>query len=110
MSVDDRKISRRDLLKKGAAGAAALGVSGAAAPFSFAGPMKFKNKHLKGDLSIIQWVHFVPAYDDWFDNTWVKQWGEKNDVQVNGRAHQQHAARHARSRRGRCAERVTTSS
>jgi multiple sugar transport system substrate-binding protein len=27
-------------------------------------------------------VHFVPAYDDWFDNTWVKQWGEKNDVQV----------------------------
>jgi multiple sugar transport system substrate-binding protein len=25
----------------------------------------------------------VPAYDDWFDNTWCKQWGEKNDVQVN---------------------------
>ena len=45
--------------------------------------MRFKNRLLKGDLSIIQWVHFVPAYDDWFDNTWVKQWGEKNDVQVN---------------------------
>src|SRR4051812_5126050 len=44
--------------------------------------MKYRNKHLKGNLSIIQWVHFVPAYDDWFDNTWVKQWGEKNDVQV----------------------------
>ena len=82
MSGEDRKISRRDLLKKGAAGAAAVGVSGAAAPFSFAGPMKYKNRHLKGNLSIIQWVHFVPAYDDWFDNTWVKQWGEKNDVQV----------------------------
>ena len=76
------KITRRDLLKKAGVGAAALGVSGASAPFSFAGPMKFKNRQLKGDLSIIQWVHFVPAYDDWFDNTWVKQWGDKNDVQV----------------------------
>src|SRR5579884_2790044 len=83
MSGEDKKLSRRDLLKKGAVGAAALGAAGAGAPFSFAGPMRFKNKQLKGDLSIIQWVHFVPAYDDWFDNTWCKQWGEKNDVQVN---------------------------
>src|SRR5258705_12971796 len=44
--------------------------------------MKFRHRELKGDLSIIQWVHFVPDYDTWFDNTWVKQWGEKNDVQV----------------------------
>jgi multiple sugar transport system substrate-binding protein len=82
MSGDDSKLSRRDLLKKGAAGAAALGAAGTAAPFSFAGPMKYKNRQLKGNLSIIQWVHFVPAYDDWFDNTWVKQWGQQNDVQV----------------------------
>lgn len=82
MSGDDKRISRRDLLKKGAVGAAALGTAGATAPFSFAGPMKYKNRHLKGNLSIIQWIHFVPAYDDWFDNTWCKQWGEKNDVQV----------------------------
>jgi multiple sugar transport system substrate-binding protein len=76
------KLSRRDLLKKAGVGAAALGASGAAAPFSFAGPLRFKNRQLKGDLSIIQWVHFVPAYDDWFDKTWVVQWGQKNDVQV----------------------------
>jgi len=82
VSGDEKTLSRRDLLKQGAAGAAALGAAGAGAPFAFAGPMKFKNKQLKGDLSIIQWVHFVPAYDDWFDNTWCKQWGEKNDVQV----------------------------
>jgi len=44
--------------------------------------MRFTNRHLKGDLTILQWVHFVPAYDDWFDNTWIKQWGQKNDVQV----------------------------
>ena len=80
--MSDSKLTRRELLKKAGIGAAAVGVSGASAPFSFAGPMKFKNRHLKGDLSIIQWVHFVPAYDDWFDNTWVKQWGDKNDVQV----------------------------
>jgi multiple sugar transport system substrate-binding protein len=24
----------------------------------------------------------VPAYDQWLDNTYVKQWGEKNDVEV----------------------------
>jgi multiple sugar transport system substrate-binding protein len=81
--MSDSRLTRRELLKKAGIGAAAVGVSGAAAPYSFAGPMKYRNRQLKGDLSIIQWVHFVPAYDDWFDNTWVKQWGEKNDVQVN---------------------------
>jgi multiple sugar transport system substrate-binding protein len=77
------KLSRRDLLKKAGAGAAAVGAAGASAPFSFAGPLKYKGRWLSGNLSIIQWVHFVPAYDDWFDNTWVKQWGQANDVQVN---------------------------
>jgi multiple sugar transport system substrate-binding protein len=76
------KLSRRDLLKKAGAGAAAVGAAGASAPFSFAGPLKYKGRWLSGNLSIIQWVHFVPAYDDWFDNTWVKNWGQQNDVQV----------------------------
>ncbi|HVC88818.1 MAG TPA: ABC transporter substrate-binding protein [Gaiellaceae bacterium] len=75
-------ITRRDLLKKAGTGAVALGVTAATAPYSFAGPLKYKGRWLKGDLSIIQWVHFVPSYDDWFDNTWVKQWGQANDVQV----------------------------
>ena len=75
-------ISRRGFLKRAGVGAAAVGVGGAAAPYSFAGPMKYKHKHLKGDLSIIQWIHFVPAYDEWFDKTWVAQWEQKNDVQV----------------------------
>src|SRR3954454_20846244 len=79
---EQARISRRDLLRKAGAGAVALGVAGSAAPFSFAGPLRYKGRWLKGDLSIIQWVHFVPAYDDWFDNTWVKQWGQANDVQV----------------------------
>src|SRR5687768_1253631 len=39
-------------------------------------------KQVSGELRIIQWSHFVPAYDEWFDNTYIKQWGEKNNVQV----------------------------
>ncbi|HEV7132594.1 MAG TPA: ABC transporter substrate-binding protein [Gaiellaceae bacterium] len=81
--IEGKRLTRRDLVKKAGVGAAALGVSGATAPLSFAGPMRYKGRWLKGNLSIIQWVHFVPSYDDWFDNTFVKQWGEKNDVQVN---------------------------
>ena len=80
---EDALFTRREFLKKAGAGAAVLGAAGAAAPFSFAGPLKYKGRWLSGNLSIIQWVHFVPAYDDWFDNTWVKQWGQANDVQVN---------------------------
>ncbi len=75
-------LSRREFLKKAGAGAAAIGVAGAAAPFSFAGPMKYKGRWLSGNLSAITWIHFVPPYDAWFD-PWAKAWGEKNDVQVN---------------------------
>ena len=28
------------------------------------------------------WAHFVPDYDKWLDETYVKQWGETNDVEV----------------------------
>ncbi len=78
-------LSRADLLKRGAAGAFAVGMFGGLAEttHAFAGPLKFKNKDLKGDLKILQWAHFVPAYDQWFDNTYTKAWGERNDVQVH---------------------------
>jgi len=77
-------LTRRELVKRGAAGAFAVSMFGGLADraHGFAGPLRFKNKHLKGNLSIMQWAHFVPAYDEWLDNTYVKQWGEKNDVEV----------------------------
>jgi multiple sugar transport system substrate-binding protein len=81
-NTQENRFTRRDLLKKGGVGAAALGAAGAGAPFSFAGPLKYKGRWLKGDLTILQWVHFVPAYDEWFDKTWCPQWGQRNDVQV----------------------------
>ena len=77
-------LSRRELLRRAGVGAAAIGVagSGASKGFAFAGPHKHTGRWLSGDLKILQWVHFVGAYDEWFDNTWCKQWGEKNDVNV----------------------------
>ena len=32
-------------------------------------------------LSIVQWSHFVPEYDKWFDN-FAKDWGSKNKIAV----------------------------
>ncbi len=32
-------------------------------------------------LSILQWQHFVPAWDEWFD-VFVEEWAEANDVTV----------------------------
>jgi len=36
----------------------------------------------KKTLKILQWVHFVPAYDTWFNNQYIKEWGEKNETEV----------------------------
>ena len=33
-------------------------------------------------LKIIQWSHFVPGYDKWFDNTFTKEWGARNNTNV----------------------------
>src|SRR5207245_6085714 len=61
----------------GAAPAAKPTAAAAAAPT--AAPAATKN--LGGDLNILQWSHFVPAYDTWFDK-WAADWGGKNKVNV----------------------------
>jgi len=33
-------------------------------------------------LRILQWSHFIPAYDAWFDGKFAKEWGDKNGVKV----------------------------
>ncbi|MFM8992548.1 MAG: extracellular solute-binding protein, partial [Alphaproteobacteria bacterium] len=33
-------------------------------------------------LRILQSSHFVPAFDEWFVNVFVKDWGERNDTDV----------------------------
>jgi len=77
-------LTREDLLKRGAAAAFAVTAFGGLSDkaFGFYGPLKYANKQLSGDLRILQWIHFVPDYDKWLDNTYIKQWGEANDVDV----------------------------
>ena len=76
------RYDRRELIRRAGAGAVSVGLAGSGFGQAFYGPLRFKGRDLSGDLTIIQWAHFVPAYDVWFDNVWIKQWGQKNDVQV----------------------------
>jgi multiple sugar transport system substrate-binding protein len=67
-------LTRRRFLKNTALTVAATGT----APMISA---PFVSKALAADtsLSILQWAHFVPEYDIWFD-TFAKEWGEKNNI------------------------------
>ena len=33
-------------------------------------------------LRILQWHHFIPEFDRWFNQVYVKEWGEKNNTRV----------------------------
>ena len=78
------QLTRSDLVKRAGAAAFAVSMFGALPEkaLGFYGPLRFKDKQLSGDLRIMTWTHFVPAYETWLDDTYVKQWGEKNDVEV----------------------------
>ena len=65
-------VSRRDLLKTAGSTALAAGVAPAIIP----GRARAQQKTLR----ILQWKHFVPGYDEWFNETYVKEWGEQNDA------------------------------
>jgi multiple sugar transport system substrate-binding protein len=74
--------TRREILKKAGTGTLLIVYGGAATRTAAAGVPKFRGRDLAGTLRIVQWSHFVPAYDKWFDNVYVKRWGEANDTQV----------------------------
>ena len=76
------ELTRRDLIRRAGLGAVVLVYGGAGVKTSVAGAAQFRHKQLRGTLRIIQWSHFVPAYDRWFDNVYVKRWGDANDVEV----------------------------
>ena len=65
-----RRFTRRDVVK--AAGTAAA--AGLLLPR--------RGRAAKKTLKILQWNHFVPGYDKWFNNQYIKEWGEKNDTEV----------------------------
>src|SRR5690606_25717598 len=67
-------VSRRRMLQAtGAAGLAAI----AAPLFPFGSALAADRRTLK----ILQWSHFVPSYDKWFDQ-FAKDWGDANNVTV----------------------------
>jgi Bacterial extracellular solute-binding protein len=74
-------VSRRTLVK----GAGASALTAAAAPI-FRRPIAARQatptRNIAGtELKILQWSHFVPNYDTWFD-AFAKEWGDANDVDV----------------------------
>lgn len=80
---DSRGVTRRQLIR-GAAGLAVLAAcgrngttGGPAASTSIVEPAK----QLSGDLKILQWSHFVPQHDTWFD-PFAKAWGTQVGVNV----------------------------
>jgi multiple sugar transport system substrate-binding protein len=70
-----RGVSRRDFIRAAGTGAVAAGLG---ANILIPGRARAAKKTLK----ILHWVHFVPAYDEWFNKKFAKEWGEKNDTDV----------------------------
>src|SRR5438270_12414927 len=66
-------VSRREFVKIAGAGTLAAGM----------GPAFLYQKGPQKTLKIIQWSHFVPAYDkEWFDTVFTKEWGQKHNTNV----------------------------
>ncbi len=77
-----KPITRRGMMKATSA-ALALGLSPAAAMrIEAMAQESTPTANIAGtSLRILQWSHFVPAYDTWFD-AFAQAWGEANDVEV----------------------------
>jgi multiple sugar transport system substrate-binding protein len=78
----DDELSRRDFLRLAALAGAAVALPGCGGNGGEAGGTAGVPTDVSGELKIIQWSHFVPAYDEWFDNTYVPQWEKKTGVKV----------------------------
>lgn len=70
-----KKISRREFLRKAGVGAAGVAL-GSTLPEGVFGQQSGRRT-----LRILQWSHFVPSHDKWYDQ-YARQWGEKHNVDV----------------------------
>jgi multiple sugar transport system substrate-binding protein len=75
MAGDTFSTSRRKFIKAVGAGALASGIGANIV-------IPERARAAKKTLKILHWIHFVPAFDEWFNETFVKEWGEKNDTEV----------------------------
>ncbi|HEY7553910.1 MAG TPA: extracellular solute-binding protein [Candidatus Binatia bacterium] len=77
--MTQKRITRRDFIKTTTAGALGAGLG-----TSIIGvPRRSEAVSAKKTLKILQWVHFVPAFDKWFNEKYVKEWGSKNNTEVS---------------------------
>lgn len=67
-----RKLHRRRFLKE------AAGIAAASVFFSFPDRALASQKTLK----IAKWAHFLPEYDEWFEQDLARNWGVQHDTQV----------------------------
>jgi multiple sugar transport system substrate-binding protein len=76
--------SRREFLRLAALAGAGAGLGGFACSSEGPKPKAAAKSVPRGEkvLRIAQWGHFVPGYDEWFDNDYTKRWGEQHDVEV----------------------------
>jgi multiple sugar transport system substrate-binding protein len=77
-SARQGRISRRQFVK---AAGAALAAAGGLPALSCARTDKGSGPARK-TLKILQWSHFVPGYDRWFDEVYTKDWGARNGTDV----------------------------
>src|SRR5262245_9582502 len=70
-------LSRRDFVRSAAVSLAAGSVALAC------GSDRTKaSRPAQRTLKILQWSHFVPGYDAWFDGHYTKEWGAAHDTDV----------------------------
>jgi multiple sugar transport system substrate-binding protein len=72
-----RRLSRRQFVK-----AAGTALAAGALPGLACAPSGGPRAAAKKTLRILQWSHFVPGYDRWFDGVYTKEWGAKNGIEV----------------------------
>ncbi|HWZ85254.1 MAG TPA: extracellular solute-binding protein [Thermoanaerobaculia bacterium] len=72
-----RRLSRRQFVK-----AAGTALAAGALPGLACAPRGGPRAAAKKTLRILQWSHFVPGYDRWFDGVYTKEWGAKNGIEV----------------------------
>jgi multiple sugar transport system substrate-binding protein len=70
-------VTRRDFVK--AAGAA---LAAGSLPVLSCVNKSSRSAPRRKTLKILQWSHFVPRYDQWFDNVYTRQWGAKHGTEV----------------------------
>jgi len=70
-----KTLSRRDFMKT-----VATGMIGTSLGVNIMVPRMVHADKRK--LKILKWSHIVPSFDEWFKETYVKEWAEKNDTEV----------------------------